>query len=39
MKRMKKRLLAMLLVLMMVVSLLPTGALADTNSDSKYISQ
>ena len=38
MKRMKKRLLAMLLVLMMVVSLLPTGALADTNSDSKYIS-
>ena len=26
---MKKRLLAMLLVLMMVVSLLPTGALAD----------
>ena len=28
MKRMKKRLLAMLLVLMLVVSLLPVGALA-----------
>ena len=38
MKRMKKRLLAMLLALMLVVSLLPVGVLAVTNSESSYLS-